>query len=106
MNMEKRKIPVIHFSSENNRWEPLNKKSEPCIIAAIYKNQTEADESRMLKEAAASGELYALRNERRRAVIAERAMESQRNKKKMTRDFRVLLLIAIILLAMFLYLQS
>jgi len=105
VNIKKREIPVIFFCQESGKWEPSDEKNRFSRLASTYKNQVEAAERQSLLDAAASGELYALRNERRRAALAERAIENKKKKKRTSRDFMVFMMIAAVFLVLLMYMQ-
>jgi hypothetical protein len=91
-------IPVIFFSSENERWEPVDDKSEQSRIAAMYKNQLDAIERAKAANSSGLFESRAMRNSR--SETAGKKKES-----RMPRGMSFYVMLAVALLAIWLFLQ-
>jgi len=101
--MKKRDIPVILYRERTAAWDAFDPNSNASVIAAMYKNQLADIERKMLHETDGTGEIHALRNELRRAKMAE---QSPRKKRAMPSGLAFAVLVAAVFYCLWLYMQN
>jgi len=85
------------------QWEATDSENKQSVVAAVYRNQADEAERKSLYETDSTGELHALRNERRRAAMEDD--EDTKKRSKMPRNFMFYVLLAAFFYVLWLFMQ-